>query len=281
MPTEVPPVTIPDFKSWKTQRRRISVLTAYDYAFARLLDSAGVDCLLVGDSLGTAVQGWETTLRVTLDQMIYHAEMVARAARHALVIADLPFLSYQVSPRQALQSAGRVLKETECKGVKLEGGRKMARTIKALVDAEIPVMGHVGLRPQAIRRFGTYKVQRSVDDEILDDAQAVADAGAFAVVVECVSRELAARITERVPIATIGIGAGPHCDGQILVSYDLLGMDPAFSPRFVKRYAELHQVIHDAVERFAAEVREERFPAEEHSFRSAPRAVGGGTKAAS
>ena len=173
------------------------MLTAYDFPTARLLDAAGVDCLLVGDSLGTVVQGWETTLRVTLDQIIYHAEMVARAARRALVVADLPFLSYQVSPRQALRSAGRILKETNCQAVKLEGGRKMAPTIKALVDAEIPVMGHVGLRPQAIRRLGGYKVQRSAD-EILADAQAVAEAGAFAVVLECIPRELAARITDAV-----------------------------------------------------------------------------------
>src|SRR4029077_19959493 len=187
MPTEAAPVTVPDFLTWKSQQRRITVLTAYDYPTARLLDTAGVDCILVGDSLGTVIQGWETTLRVTVDQIIYHAEMVARAARRALVVADLPFLSYQVSPRQALKSAGRILKETNCQAVKLEGGRKLAPTIKALVDAEIPVMGHVGLRPQAIRRLGAYKVQRSADDEILDDAQAVAESGAFAVVVECIS----------------------------------------------------------------------------------------------
>jgi 3-methyl-2-oxobutanoate hydroxymethyltransferase len=266
MPTEAQPVTIPDFKTWKLEHRRISVLTAYDYSMARLLDAAGVDCLLVGDSLGTALQGWETTLRVTLDQIIYHAEMVARAARHALVIADLPFLSYQVSPRQALRSAGRILKETNCQGVKLEGGRKMAPTIKALVEAEIPVMGHVGLRPQAIRRFGTYKVQRSAD-EILDDAQAVADSGAFAVVVECVSRELAARITERVPIPTIGIGAGPHCDGQVLVLHDMLGLLDSFHPKFVRRYAELGQQIRTAASAYVADVAGGLFPGEKESFR--------------
>src|SRR5262249_1271550 len=237
MPTEAQPVTIPDFKTWKSARRRIAVLTAYDFHTARLLDSAGVDCLLVGDSLGTVIQGWETTLRVTLDQIIYHAEMVARAARHALVVADLPFLSYQVSPRQALRSAGRILKETNCQAVKLEGGRKMAPTIKALVDAEIPVMGHVGLRPQAIRRFGTYKVQRCGEEEVLDGGQAVGESGAFAVVVECVSRDLAARITDRVAIPTIGIGAGPHCDGQVLVLHDMLGLLESFHPKFVRHYA--------------------------------------------
>jgi len=266
MPIEVQPVTIPDFKTWKSQHRRIAVLTAYDFATARLLDAAGVDCLLVGDSVGTVIQGWETTLRVTLDQIVYHAEMVARAARHALVIADLPFLSYQVSPRQALRSAGRILKETNCQAVKLEGGRKMARTIKALVQADIPVMGHVGLRPQAIRKLGAYKVQRSAD-EILDDVRAVAESGAFAVVVECIPRELAAKITEEVPIPTIGIGAGPHCDGQVLVVHDLLGLLDEFHPKFVRRYAELGQQIRTAVAAYVADVAEGRFPGERESFR--------------
>ena len=266
MPTEVEQVTIPDFKTWKSQHRRIAMLTAYDFATARLLDAAGVDCLLVGDSLGTVIQGWETTLRVTIDQIIYHAEMVARAARHALVVADLPFLSYQVSPRQALRSAGRILKETNCQAVKLEGGRKMARTIKALVEAEIPVMGHVGLRPQAIRRLGAYKVQRSAE-EILGDVRAVVDAGAFAVVVECIPRELAARITDEVPIPTIGIGAGPHCDGQVLVVHDLLGLLDEFHPKFVRRYAELGEQIRTAVGAYVADVAEGRFPGERESFR--------------
>jgi len=267
MPTEVPPVTIPDFKTWKSQHRRIAVLTAYDFSMARLLDAAGVDCLLVGDTLGMVIQGWETTLRVTLDQIVYHAEMVARAARHAVVIADLPFLSYQVSPRQALRSAGRILKETNCHGVKLEGGRKMAPTIKALVEAEIPVMGHIGLRPQAIRRLGSYKVQRSADEEILDDAQAVVESGAFAVVVECISRELAAKITDQVPVPTIGIGAGPHCDGQVLVVHDMLGLLDAFHPKFVRHYAELGQQIRSAVAAYVADVAEGRFPGEKESFR--------------
>lgn len=266
MPTEVHPVTIPDFAAWKDQKRRIAVLTAYDFPTARLLDDAGVDCLLVGDSLGTVVQGWETTLRVTIDQIIYHSEMVARAARRALVVADLPFLSYQVSAKQALKSAGRILKETNCQAVKLEGGRKMAATIRALVDAEIPVMGHVGLRPQAIRRIGGYKVQRSAD-EIVADAQAVAEAGAFAVVLECIPRELAARITTTTPIPTIGIGAGPHCDGQVLVVHDLLGLFERFRPKFVRQYAELGKQIRSAVSGYVADVVEGRFPAELESFR--------------
>jgi 3-methyl-2-oxobutanoate hydroxymethyltransferase len=266
MPTEVRPVTIPDFTSWKSQRRRISVLTAYDFPTARLLDEAGVDCLLVGDSLGTVIQGWETTLRVTIDQIIYHAEMVARAARRALVVADLPYLSYQISKRQALRSAGRILKETDCQAVKLEGGRKMAPTIKALVEAEIPVVGHVGLTPQAVRRLGGYKVQRSAD-EIIAGAQAVADAGAFAVVLECIPRELAAQITVKLPIPTIGIGAGPDCDGQVLVAHDMLGLFDGFHPKFVRSYAQLGGQIRAAVARYVGDVAEGRFPGDGESFR--------------
>src|SRR4051812_9162810 len=218
-----PAVTLPDFQRWKQQGKKISVLTAYDFTTARLLDASGVDCLLVGDTLGMVVQGWETTLRVTLDQMVYHSEMVARASRRALVVADLPFLSYQASPEQAILSAGRFLKETRCQAVKLEGGRRMAATIHALVEAEIPIMGHVGLTPQSIRRIGGYKVQRDTS-AILDDALAIAEAGAFSIVLECIPADLAARITSMVSIPTIGIGAGPHCDGQVLVSSDLLGL---------------------------------------------------------
>jgi 3-methyl-2-oxobutanoate hydroxymethyltransferase len=266
MPTDARPVTIPDFAAWKSQKRRISMLTADDYPTARLLDGAGVDCLLVGDSLGTAVQGWETTLRVTLDQIIYHAEMVARAARRALVVADLPFLSYQVSPRQALRSAGRVLKETNSQAVKLEGGATMARTIRALVAAGIPVIGHVGLQPQSVRRLGGYKVQRSAD-EILADARAVADAGAFAVVLECIPSRMAARITEELPIPTIGIGAGPNCDGQVLVTPDMLGLVDQFRPKFVRHYAELGAQIRAAVMAYVAEVAEGKFPGDVESFR--------------
>jgi 3-methyl-2-oxobutanoate hydroxymethyltransferase len=266
MPTEVRPVTIPDFMARKGQRRRLSVLTAYDYPTARLLDAAGVDCLLVGDSLGTVIQGWETTLKVTLDQIIYHAEMVARAARRALVVADLPFLSYQVSARQAIRSAGRILKETNSQAVKLEGGRRMVPTIRALVEAGIPVMGHVGLQPQSVRRLGGFKVQRS-SDEILADAQAVADAGAFSLVVECIPSALATRITASVPVPTIGIGAGPHCDGQVLVIHDMLALADQFRPKFVRQYADLGEQIRLAVAAYVADVAEGRFPGEVESFR--------------
>jgi 3-methyl-2-oxobutanoate hydroxymethyltransferase len=258
-------VTLPDFARWKQQGRKISVLTAYDFTTAKLLDAAGVDCLLVGDTLGMVVQGWETTLRVTLDQMVYHAEMVARAAKRALVVADMPFLSYQASPDQAILSAGRFLKETRCQAVKLEGGRRMAATIRALVDAEIPIMGHVGLTPQSVRRLGGYKVQRDVD-AILADAEAVADAGAFALVLECVPADLAAQITASLPIPTIGIGAGADCDGQVLVTADLLGLLDDFRPRFVRRYAELGELIRKAASSYVADVASGRFPNNSESF---------------
>ncbi len=266
MPTDVRPITIPDFAAWKTQRRRISVLTAYDFPTARLLDEAGVDCLLVGDSLGTTVQGWGTTLKVTLDQMIYHAEMVVRAARRALVVVDLPFLSYQVSPRQAIRAAGRLLKETDCQAVKLEGGKAMALTIRKLVDAGIPVMGHVGLQPQSVRQLGGYKVQRS-EDRILEDAHAVAEAGAFAVVLECIPARLGGQITEALAVPTIGIGAGPDCDGQVLVTPDLLGLIEQFHPKFVRQYAELGATIRAAAAAYIADVAAGRFPNEAESFR--------------
>lgn len=261
-----PPVTPPDFARWKQQGRKISVLTAYDYTIARLLDDAGVDALLVGDSLGTVVQGHDTTLRVTLDQMVYHAEMVARAARRALVVADLPFLSYQASIEQAIGSAGRFLKETQCQAVKLEGGKRSEATIRALVEAGIPVMGHVGLTPQSVRRLGGFKVQRD-GDEILADARAVAEAGAFAVVLECVPIEVAARITAELPIPTIGIGAGPRCDGQVLVTPDLLGLFEGFRPRFVRRYAELGQAVRQAAAAYIADIAAGKFPTDQESFR--------------
>ncbi len=265
MPGDESVVTIPDFARWKGQGRKISVLTAYDFTTARLLDSAGVDCLLVGDTVGMVVQGWNTTLRVTLDQMVYHAEMVARATRRALVVADLPFLSYQGSPEQAILSAGRFFKETECKAVKLEGGRRMGATIRALVESGIPVMGHVGLTPQSVRSLGGFRVQRD-GDEILADARAVAESGAFALVLECVPRSVAARITAELPIPTIGIGAGPSCDGQVLVTPDLLGLLEDFHPRFVRRYAELGVLIRQAASAYVADVRAGGFPAESESF---------------
>lgn len=233
---------------------------------ARLLDEAGIDLLLVGDSLGTVVQGHATTLKVTLDQIVYHAEMVARAARRSLVVADLPFGSYNESASQAVRSACRLLKETDCQAVKLEGGRRMAATIRAVVDADVPVVGHVGLTPQSVRHLGGFKVQR--DDEALRaDALAVAEAGAFAIVLECVPAEAAARLTAELPIPTIGIGAGPGCDGQVIVTPDLLGLFEGFRPRFVRRFAELGALTRDAVADYRRAVRDGTFPAEAESFR--------------
>ena len=261
-----PPVTVLDFARWKLEGRKISMLTAYDHSMARLLDGAGVDALLVGDSLGMVVQGKTSTLGVTLDQMIYHAEMVARGAETALVIADLPFGSYQASPEQAVASATRFLKETQCQAVKLEGGRRMARTIRAVVDADIPVVGHVGLTPQSVRRLGGFKVQRD-EEAILADAVAVAEAGAFAVVLECVPAAIAARVTRELPIATIGIGAGVDCDGQVLVTPDLLGLFEGFRPKFVRQYARIGEQIGQAIQAYVADVQSGRFPTAAESFR--------------
>ncbi|HTU89839.1 MAG TPA: 3-methyl-2-oxobutanoate hydroxymethyltransferase, partial [Gemmataceae bacterium] len=220
---ELRQVTVPDFVAAKARGHRLTVLTAYDYTMARLLDDAGVDSLLVGDSLGMVVQGQADSLAVTLDEMVYHTRLVARGVRRSLLVADLPFMSYQISPRQALKSAGRIIKEGGAQAVKLEGGVRAAAAIAAITAADIPLMGHIGLTPQSVRRLGGFKVQRDAE-RLLEDALAVEAAGAFAVVVECVPTDLAARITATLKIPTIGIGAGPACDGQILVTPDLLGL---------------------------------------------------------
>jgi 3-methyl-2-oxobutanoate hydroxymethyltransferase len=260
------PVTVPDFLSARERGVRLTLLTAYDYTLARLLDSAGVDGLLVGDSLGMVIQGQADSLGVTLDEVIYHTRLVVRGARRALVIADLPFMSYQVSPQQALESAGRLIKEGGAHAVKLEGGARSAPAVAAIAAADIPVMGHIGLTPQSVRRLGGFKVQRDVD-RLLDDARAIEAAGAFGLVVECVPGDLAGQITRAVRIPTIGIGAGPDCDGQILVSHDILGLFEDIRPRFVKRYADLGLDIRQAVQAFCQEVRQGSFPAAEHTFR--------------
>ncbi|MCA9221644.1 MAG: 3-methyl-2-oxobutanoate hydroxymethyltransferase, partial [Planctomycetales bacterium] len=239
---------------------------AYDYPTARALDEAGVDSLLVGDTLGMVVQGRENTLGVRLDDIIYHAEMVSRAARHALVVADMPFLSYQVSVPEAIANAGRILKETRCQAIKLEGGADQAATISALVGAGIPVMAHVGLRPQNVHQMGGYKVQRDAE-RLMNDATAAEQAGAFSIVLECIPRELARQITDRLSIPTIGIGAGADCDGQVLVTHDMLGLTSGHVPKFVKQYADLQTIIGDAARQYCQEVRDATFPAEEHGFR--------------
>jgi 3-methyl-2-oxobutanoate hydroxymethyltransferase len=260
------PVTVPDFQSARARGQRLTLLTAYDYTMARLLDAAGVDGLLVGDSLGMVVQGQPDSLAVTLDEMIYHTRLVVRGAKRALVITDLPFMTFQVSPQQALESAGRLIKEGGCHAVKLEGGQRSAAGIEAITRADVPVMGHVGLTPQSVRRLGGFKVQRDAS-RLLDDALAVEAAGAFALVVECVPAEVAGRITEAVKIPTIGIGAGPRCDGQILVTHDVLGLFEELKPRFAKRYADVGGEIRAAAEAYCQEVREGTFPGAEQSFR--------------
>jgi 3-methyl-2-oxobutanoate hydroxymethyltransferase len=264
--TEPRPVTVPDFHAAKAAGVRLTVLTAYDYTMARLLDAAGVDCLLVGDSLGMVVQGQPDSLGVTMEEMLYHTRMVTRGARRALIVTDMPFMSYQISPQQALENAGRLMKEGGAHAVKLEGGVRSAAAVTAITTADIPLMGHIGLTPQSVRRFGGFKVQRDAG-KLMDDALAVEAAGAFALVIECVPSDAAARITEAVKIPTIGIGAGPHCDGQVLVTPDLLGLFDELRPRFVKRYADLGRDATRAAEAYCREVREGVFPAEEHGFR--------------
>ena len=265
-PSVPKPVTVPDFRAAKARGEKLVVVTAYDYTSARLADEAGVDCILVGDSLGMVIQGHQTSLPVTLEQMAYHTECVVRGTRRALIVADLPFLSYQVSPRQAVRSAGRLIKKAGAHAVKLEGGERMADAIRAIVNAGIPVMGHVGLTPQSVHLFGGFKIQRDLE-QLLADAKAVEEAGAFSVVVESVPVEVGARITQAVTIPTIGIGAGPNCDGQVLVFHDLLGLYADFKPKFVKRYAEIGTQIHAALQSYCQEVREGKFPGADQCFR--------------
>jgi len=260
------PVTVPDFLSARSRGVRLTLLTAYDYTMARLLDNAGVDGILVGDSLGMVVQGNENCLAVTLDEMIYHTRLVARGTRRSLLVTDMPFMSFQVSPQQALANAGRIIKEGGAHAVKLEGGVRSAAAIAALTGADIPVMGHIGLTPQSVHRLGGFRVQRD-EKKLLEDARATEQAGAFALVVECVPAEVAQRITEALHIPTIGIGAGAGCDGQVLVSYDMLGMFGDLRPRFVKPYADLGTAITQAVEAYCREVREGSFPSAEYAFR--------------
>jgi 3-methyl-2-oxobutanoate hydroxymethyltransferase len=260
------PVTVPDFLAAKSRGVRLTLLTAYDYTMARLLDAAGVDGLLVGDSLGMVVQGHENSLGVTLEEVIYHTKMVVRGARRSLLVADLPFMTFQVSPQQALENAGRLVKEGGAHAVKLEGGVRSAAAIAAITSADIPVMGHIGLTPQSLHRVGGFRVQRD-EAKILEDALATEQAGAFALVIECVPVEMAQKITATIKIPTIGIGAGLGCDGQILVTHDMLGLFDDFKPRFVKQYADLGREVLSAAETYCREVREGTFPAAEHTFR--------------
>ncbi|MBI83130.1 MAG: 3-methyl-2-oxobutanoate hydroxymethyltransferase [Planctomycetaceae bacterium] len=259
-------LTVPKFQAMKVEGHKITMLTAYDYPTAELLDQAGVEGILVGDTVSEVVQGHANTLPVTLDEIIYHAEMVGRAVQQALLVVDMPFPSNHLGVTRAIESAGRILKETRCQAVKLEGGAEQAEVIAGLVGAGIPVMAHVGLRPQSVHRLGGYKVQRD-EQQLLADATAAEAAGAFAVVLECIPAPIAAKITRTVEIPTIGIGAGISCDGQILVVNDLLGISGGFVPRFVKKYADLRTTISGAVTQFRNEVREGTFPADEQTFK--------------
>jgi 3-methyl-2-oxobutanoate hydroxymethyltransferase len=258
-------------------RERIPVLTCYDWSMARLLDAAGVPVLLVGDSLGNVVLGYETTLPVRIEQMIHHASAVVRARPRALVVVDMPFLTFQVSPSRALAAAGRIVQESGADAVKLEGGRRSAAAVRRMVDAGIPVMGHLGLTPQSVLEFGGYTVQGRGDagEILLEDARALEDAGVFSLVLEKVPAKLAQRVTGTVSVPTIGIGAGAGCDGQVLVLHDVLGLVPEFHPRFVKRFAELGGIITEAARRYCAEVREGAFPGPEHSYSEEPAPPGG------
>lgn len=261
--------TILDIQKMKGEGEKISVLTAYDYPLARLMDQAGIDMILVGDSVATVVSNHDTTLPVTMDEMIYHTRAVVRGAKSALVVADMPFLSYQIDLRDARLNAGRLIKEGGAQAVKLEGGENMAETIRAITAMDIPVMGHIGLTPQSIHRMGGYRVQGRREEQarqLLADARAAEAAGAFALVMEAIPRNLAREITSALTIPTIGIGAGIDCDGQVLVIHDILGLCEKYSPKFVKKYADISATIGAGVEAYIREVKEGVFPAAEHSF---------------
>ncbi len=268
MSAEARPRTVLDLVAMKAAGRKIVMLTCYDALFARLLGPE-VDVLLVGDSVNQVVAGHDTTLSATLDQLIYHAAAVRRGSPDSLLVVDLPFLSYQVSIEEAIRNAGRVLQQTGAQGVKLEGGAPMAATVRALAERGIPVMGHLGLTPQSVHALGGYRVQGrepSAAAAMLNDARVLEEAGAFGLVLELVPAGLARRISESLTIPTIGIGAGAGCDGQVLVLYDMLGLNEGFTPRFLKRYAELARVVREAVRVYAGEVRAGKYPGPEHSF---------------
>jgi 3-methyl-2-oxobutanoate hydroxymethyltransferase len=266
------PVTVPEILGRKASGKKITALTACDYAFARLLDPTAVDIVLVGDSLGMVALGYENTLPVTMDEMIAHTRAVRRGLHQALLVGDMPFMSYQVSVEEAVKNAGRFIQEAGAAAVKLEGGQRAAETVAAIVGAGIPVMGHIGLTPQSVHQFGGYRVQGKTfldARQIRQDARHLEKAGAFALVLEGIPADLAGEITADVKIPTIGIGAGPLCDGQILVLHDLLGLTDGFTPKFVKRYAELGALAREAVEHYIEEVQAGSFPAREHSYQVA------------
>ncbi len=261
-------VTIRTLQAKKRKGQPITMMTAYDYPTAKWVDEAGIDVILVGDSLGMVVLGYSNTLPVTMEVMLHHCKAVARGAKRALLVGDMPFMSYQVSVEEAVRNAGRFLQEAGMDAVKLEGGREQVKTVRALVDAGIPVMGHLGLTPQRIHQLGGFRVQgrtAAAAQRLVEDALALEEAGVFAIVLEMVPAQVARYISERLQVPTIGIGAGPHCDGQVLVFHDTVGMFEEFQPRFVKRYAEVGSTIREALKRYREDVETRAFPGEEHS----------------
>ncbi|QZY54869.1 3-methyl-2-oxobutanoate hydroxymethyltransferase [Crassaminicella profunda] len=262
--------TVSSFQKAKKDGEKISMLTAYDYSTAKLLDEAGVDSLLVGDSLGMVMLGYENTLQVTVDDMIHHIKAVSRGVKRAMVVGDMPFLSYHVSVEESVRNAGRLIQEGGAHVVKLEGGRDVIDQVKGIVKAQIPVIGHLGLTPQSINMFGGFKVQGKSEEaakKILEDALLLQEAGVFSIVLECVPEKLAKLISEKLEIPTIGIGAGKYCDGQVLVTQDLLGMYTDFTPKFVKKYANLNESIVEATKSYIEEINTGAFPREEHTFK--------------
>ena len=262
-------ITTSTIRARKEAGEAISMLTAYDAAFARLFDEAGIDMLLVGDSVGNTMLGYDSTLPVTMEDMLHHVKAVSRGASRAMIVADMPFMSYQTSIAEALYNAGRFLKETGAQAVKLEGGAAVAPAVQAMTAAGIPVVGHLGLTPQSVNQFGGFKVQAknaAAAQQLLDDARLLEKAGAFAVVLECVPAALAAKVSQALSIPTIGIGAGNGCDGQVLVMHDLLGLTPGFKPKFVKTYRTLAQEVIAAAREYADDVKARQFPAAEHTF---------------
>lgn len=261
--------TVSSFLQAKANNEKITMLTAYDYSMAKIVNDAGIDAILVGDSLGMVVQGYESTLEVTMDDMVYHCKAVARGAEKALIVGDMPFLSYHISVEEAVRNAGRLIQEGKAHAVKLEGGLDQVDNVKAIVKAQIPVMGHIGLTPQSVNMFGGFKVQGkdiSQAQKVIDDALALEAAGVFAIVLEGIPEKLATLITQKLSVPTIGIGAGRYCDGQVLVIHDLLGMYDRQSPKFSKRYAALNETIRDSITAYVTEVKAAQFPEEKHTF---------------
>ncbi len=262
-------VTVTDLLKMKKEKEPITMVTAYDYLTAMLVDRAGIDMILVGDSLGNVMLGYDTTIPVTVDDMVHHTKAVTRGVQRTFVVTDMPFLSYHMSIDETLRNAGRIFQQGGAKAVKIEGGREVCAAVKALTNAGIPVVGHLGLTPQSVHQLGGFRVQgknSGAAAKLLDDAMALEEAGAFAVVLECIPEALGRQVTERLSIPTIGIGAGVHCDGQVLVIQDLLGITQGFKPKFVKRYADIGEQIVSALENYRTEVKERQFPAPEYSF---------------